>query len=204
MCGSLTRVKIIADLAPYPRSLASCGFLGMSATGLIWYDRPGRLLRVGIYGPLGAAQKGDTAMAVTVKEITLWRREIENRPGMLAQVLEPLAGSAADLQVLMAYRYPGDQTRGAVELFPISGKKATAAAQAAGLARADIPALLVEGSNRAGVGFETTNAIATAGINLAFLVAQVIGSKFSAVYGFDSEADRRKAVSLLRKAPSKR
>ena len=76
-------------------------------------------------------------MAVTVKEITLWRREIENRPGMLAQVLEPLAGSAADLQVLMAYRYPGDETRGAVELFPISGKKATAAAQAAGLARAD-------------------------------------------------------------------
>jgi hypothetical protein len=143
-------------------------------------------------------------MAVTVKEITLWRREIENRPGMLAHVLEPLAGSAADLQVLMAYRYPGDETRGAVELFPISGKKATAAAQAAGLARADIPALLVEGSNRAGIGFETANAIAAAGINLAFLVAQVIGSKFSAVYGFDSEADRRKALSLLRKAASKR
>ena len=143
-------------------------------------------------------------MAVTVKEITLWRREIENRPGMLAHALEPLAGTAADLQVLMAYRYPGDETRGAVELFPISGKKATAAAQAAGLARADIPALLVEGSNRAGIGFETANAIAAAGINLAFLVAQVIGSKFSAVYGFDSEADRRKALSLLRKAASKR
>jgi len=141
-------------------------------------------------------------MAVTMKEITLWRREIENRPGVLAQVLEPLAGSAADLQVLMAYRFPGDETRGAVELFPISGKKATAAAEAAGLVRADIPALLVEGSNRAGIGFETTNAIAAAGINLAFLVAQVIGSKFSAVYGFDSEADRRKAVSLLRKAPT--
>ena len=143
-------------------------------------------------------------MAVTVKEITLWRREIENRPGMLAHALEPLAGTAADLQVLMAYRYPGDETRGAVELFPISGKKAIAAAQAAGLARADIPALLVEGSNRAGIGFETAHAIAAAGINLAFLVAQVIGSKFSAVYGFDSEADRRKALSLLRKAASKR
>jgi hypothetical protein len=144
-------------------------------------------------------------MAVTVKEITLWRREIENRPGMLAQVLEPLAGSAADLRVVMAYRYPGDETRGAVELYPISGKKATAAAQAAGLARADnIPALLLEGSNRAGVGFDTTSAIAAAGINLAFLVAHVIGSKFAAVYGFDSEADRRKAVSLLRKSPRKR
>jgi hypothetical protein len=143
-------------------------------------------------------------MAVTVKEITLWRREIENQPGMLARVLEPLARSAADVQVLMAYRYPGDETRGAVELFPISGKKATSAAQAAGLAPADIPALLVEGSNRAGLGFETSSAIADAGINLAFLVAQVIGSKFAAVYGFDSEADRRKALSLLKKAPKKR
>jgi hypothetical protein len=143
-------------------------------------------------------------MAVTVKEITLWRREIENQPGMLARVLEPLARSAADVQVLMAYRYPGDETRGAVELFPVSGKKATAAAQAAGLAPADIPALLVEGSNRAGLGFETSSAIADAGINLAFLVAQVIGSKFAAVYGFDSEADRRKALSLLKKAPKKR
>jgi hypothetical protein len=141
-------------------------------------------------------------MPVSVKEITLWRREIENRPGMLANVLQLLA--TADLQVLMAYRYPGDETRGAVELFPISGKKATAAAEAAGLTRADIPALLVEGANRAGLGFETASAIADAGINLAFLVAQVMGSKFSAVYGFDSEADRRKAASLLRKTPRKR
>jgi hypothetical protein len=143
-------------------------------------------------------------MAVTVKEITLWRREIQNRPGMLAEVLEPLAGAQADLKVLMAYRYPGDETRGAVELFPVAGKKATAAAQAAGLTPSGIPAMLVEGTNRPGAGFSTTHAIADAGINLAFLVAQVVGSKFVAVYGFDSEADRRKAASLLRKAPSRR
>ncbi|MCA1559460.1 MAG: hypothetical protein LC753_05635 [Acidobacteria bacterium] len=122
---------------------------------------------------------------------------------MLSQVLEPLAGSAADLQVVMAYRYPGDETRGAVELFPVSGKKVTAAAQAAGLSPAGIPALLIEGPNQAGVGFDTTKAIAAAGINLAFLVAQVIGSKFSSVYGFDSEADRQKAVSVLKKRASK-
>jgi len=143
-------------------------------------------------------------MAVNVKEITLWRREIENRPGMLAHVLEPLAGARADLTVLMAYRFPGDESRGAVELFPVSGKKAMAAAQAAGLAASNIPALLVEGTDRPGLGFETTHAIADAGINLAFLVAQVVGSKFSAVYGFDSEADRRRAVSLLKKPARKR
>ena len=65
-------------------------------------------------------------MAFTVKEITLWRREIENRPGVLAGVLDPLADKRVDVQVLMAYRFPGDETRGALELFPVSGKKATA------------------------------------------------------------------------------
>jgi predicted amino acid-binding ACT domain protein len=144
-------------------------------------------------------------MAMTVKEITLWRREIDNRPGMLAQVLGPLAKAKADVQVLMAYRFPGDETRGAVELFPISGKKASAAAQAAGLTAAtEIPAVLVTGTNRAGIGSETTTAIADAGINLAFVVAQVIGSKFSAVYGFDNDADRRKAVALLKKSLTRR
>jgi hypothetical protein len=99
----------------------------------------------------------------------------------------------------MAYRFPGDETRGALELFPVSGKKATAAAQAAGLTPANIPAILVQGTNRAGVGFETSRALADAGINLAFLVAQVVGTKFSAVYGFDSESDRRQAVAVLKK-----
>ena len=142
-------------------------------------------------------------MALTVKALTLWRREIQNRPGMLAETLDPLADGGVDLRVLMAYRFPGDETRGAVELFPVAGKKAVAAARAAGLARADIPAVLVEGANRPGIGFATTRTIADAGINLAFLVAHVIGSKFAAVYGFDSESDRRKAVILLRKAAKK-
>lgn len=138
-------------------------------------------------------------MAVTVKEIVLWRREIDNRPGMLSQVLDPLADSRVDLKVLMAYRYTGNDAKGAVELYPIAGKKAAAAARAAGLTPADIPAILVEGANRPGIGYATTRAIADAGINLAFLIGQVVGSKFSAVYGFDNESDRRRAVSLLKK-----
>ena len=139
-------------------------------------------------------------MALTVKVITLWRCEIENRPGSLAGVLQPLATTKADLQVLMAYRFPGDASRGAVELFPISGKKAATAAADAGLTPAsDIPALLVQGSNRSGIGYQTARAIAEEGINLAFLVAQVVGTRFSAVYGFGSVTDRDRAVKLLKK-----
>lgn len=143
-------------------------------------------------------------MAITVKEITLWRREVENRPGVLAQVLDPLADNRVDLKVLMAYRYTGNEAKGAVELYPVSGKKATAAARSGGLTPADIPAVLVEGADKPGIGYATTRAIADAGINLAFLVAQVVGSRFSAVYGFDNESDRRRAVGLLRKTRRER
>ena len=44
-------------------------------------------------------------MAVTVKKITLWRKELENQTGTLARALEPLAGVGIDLQVVMGYRH---------------------------------------------------------------------------------------------------
>jgi hypothetical protein len=137
-------------------------------------------------------------MAVTVKGITLWRREVDDRPGALASSMEPLTG--VDLQVVMAYRFTGHSGRGAVELYPISSKKATAAAQSAGFVDSGIPALIVNGDNRPGLGHAIAAAIAGAGINLAFLVAQVIGRKYSAVFGFDSAADRQKAIALVKKA----
>jgi hypothetical protein len=139
-------------------------------------------------------------MALTVKPIKLWRKEIENRPGALAQALEPLATEGADLQVVMGYRYPGRQEKAAIELQPIAGKKLTAAAQRAGLKDASIPALLVQGDNRPGLGHAIAQAIADGAINLDFLVAQVIEGRYSGVLGFDSEADLKKAVPLIKKA----
>ena len=141
-------------------------------------------------------------MALTLKEVTLWRRNIANVPGTLAQVLEPMTGT--DLTIVMAYRIPGLESQAVVELYPVTGKRAMAKAQASGLVPADLPALLVQGPNRAGIGFETTTAFAEAGINLAFLVTQVIGTRFTSIYGFDSEADRRKAVQILKRKPARK
>jgi hypothetical protein len=87
-----------------------------------------------------------------------------------------------------------------VELYPITGKKAQAAARAAGLSDSGIPTLLVEGDDRPGTGSAIAGAIAEAGINLAFFVAQVVGRRYAAVIGFDSEADAKKAVPLIRRA----
>jgi len=144
--------------------------------------------------------KEDSAMAVTVKKAVLWRKEVDNRPGMLASALQPLSEAGADLQVVMAYRYPGAENKGVIELYPVSGRKVSAAAQAAGLAPSSIPILLVEGDNRAGLGHAIAKALGDAGINLGFAMAQVVGRRYSAIFGFENEADATKAVSLIRKA----
>ena len=139
-------------------------------------------------------------MAVTVKKITLWRGEVENKPGVLDKVLGPLADAGADLQVVMGYRYHGHRNKAAIEVCPVSGKRVTTAARRAGLRESSIPTLLVEGNNRPGLGHAIAQALAEAGINVGFLVAQVIGARFSAVIGFDDEAASRKAASLIKKA----
>jgi hypothetical protein len=137
-------------------------------------------------------------MAVKVKLITLWRREVENRPGALAETLAPLSGAGANLQVLMGYRHPTD-ARATIELSPVTGKKAITAARQAGLSASEIPTVLVEGDDRPGIAHAIARTLADAGINLAFLVAQVVGTKYSAVVGFESETDAKRAAGLIKK-----
>lgn len=139
-------------------------------------------------------------MAISVKKITLWRNEVENRPGTLANTLEPLANAGADLRAVMGYRYAGDDTKAAVELYPITGRKAASAAQSAGLSASSIPTLAVEGDNRAGLGAQMARGLADAGINLSFLVAQVVGRRYSALLGFETDADAKRAAALIKKA----
>jgi hypothetical protein len=139
-------------------------------------------------------------MAISVKKITLWRREMDDRPGTLAGVLAPVAGTGASLRVVMAYRYPEPAGRAAVELAPVTGGKATAAAQSAGLAPAGIGALLVEGDDRPGLGQTLSGALGQAGINLHFLMALVSGRRYAAVFGFGSDADADRAVAIIKKS----
>jgi hypothetical protein len=142
-------------------------------------------------------------MAVTVKRINLWRADVENQPGVLARTLEPLAHAGADLRLVMGYRFPQTPDRSAIELYPVSGKRTTAAAQEAGLAEAsDIPCLLVEGDNRPGLGAAIARGLADAGLNIAFLMAQVVGRKFAAAVGFADEAAAATAARVIKDATS--
>ena len=142
-------------------------------------------------------------MAVSVKKAILWRREVDNSPGMLASILQPLSEASADLQVVMAYRYPGGENKAAIELHPVSGKKSAAAAQTAGLAPSSISTLLVEGDNRPGLGHAIAEAIGDAEINMSFVMAQVVGHRYSAVFGFENETDASKAATLNKRATAR-
>ncbi len=143
---------------------------------------------------------GGASMPVTVKNISLWRKEVENQVGTLAHTLEPVTKAGANLRVLMGYRYPGEATKAAIELYPVAGKKATDAALEAGLSASSIPTLLVEGDDRPGLGLAIAQAMSAAGINMTFFVAQAVGRRFSAVLGFESEADAKTATPLIKKA----
>ena len=143
-------------------------------------------------------------MALTVKRITLWRREVENQPGALASTLEPLAAAGGDLRLVLGYRFPDATGQAAVEVFPVTGKRVITAAQSVGLQPFNLACLLVEGDNRPGLGAVIGRSLADAGINIAFLVAQVIGRRYTAVVGFTDEADAGTAAKMIRRAASRR
>jgi hypothetical protein len=139
-------------------------------------------------------------MAITVKKAKLWRKEVAHQPGVLADVLEPLAATGTNLRVVMGYALPGEANWAAIELFPITGAKAIRAAKAAGLAASPIACLLVAGDDRAGLGAKMARAVADAGVNISFLMAEVIGRKFSAVFGFAGDADADAAAKAIKSA----
>ena len=138
-------------------------------------------------------------MALTVKKAVFWRKDVEDQPGVLAEILEPLAQARANFKAVVGYAFPGGG-RAAINLYPVTGAKVTAAARGQGLAADATATLLVEGDDRPGLGREIASAISGAGINLRLVIAQVVGRRFSAILGFRNEADARKASTLIKKA----
>ena len=139
-------------------------------------------------------------MAVSIRKVTLWRTEVQHRPGALAELLEPLAAAGADLQIVMGYRIPGHKGRAVIEVAPVGSRTVARAAAAGGLAPGGAPTLLVLGQNRPGLANRIARALAESGVSIAFLVAQVVGRRYSAVFGFENEGDLDKAADRIRAA----
>jgi hypothetical protein len=137
-------------------------------------------------------------MAISVKPVTLWRRDVENVPGVLGETLGPLGDAGVALRLVMGYRLPDHPQRSVVEVWPVSGRRATEAAERAGLAPSSVPCLLVEGDDRPGLGAEIGRGCAEAGINIAFCMALAQGRRFSAAVGFADAEAAANATGILR------
>jgi hypothetical protein len=137
------------------------------------------------------------ALTLTVKQVKLWVFYGGDRKGLLADALEPLAAAGVHLQIVMAYRFPTELDRAAIEVFPIDGPTAEAEARRFGFVQSDTPCLLVEGDDRRGLGARISRAISDAKVSMAFLMAQVVGKKFSAAIGFASDEDAATAIKAI-------
>jgi len=137
---------------------------------------------------------------ITIRKITLWRREVDSRPEALADVLEPFVNTGTDLQVVMRYRHPREDNKAIVEVCPQSSEgeeQWRPVMQAAGLKASYVPTLLIDGDHIPGLDYDVAKTIADLDIKIMFLVAQPIDGKYTATIGFESDADAEKAVVPL-------
>ena len=138
-------------------------------------------------------------MGIRITQIRLWRTEVPRRPGALAQALEPLANHGADLKVVRVRAAPGRARRNLVEVYAGEGRRAALVAQASGFSLTAPTTLLLQGENRPGFAYAVANAVAWAGLGVLDQEAGVVDDRFSSTLTFESPADARKAVTVIRK-----
>ena len=147
-------------------------------------------------------------MALKVSKVDVWAGDLRDVPGGLADVLEGLAKGGGSVDFLIARRSDKHPGAGKVFVTPVTAKKAKDAGMKAGLQHATgIGTLRVEGADAKGMGAEMTRVMADRGINVRGVSAAVIGNKFVAYIGFDSEDDADLAAQALKsvgKSPAKR
>ncbi|UCG16092.1 MAG: hypothetical protein JSV19_12435 [Phycisphaerales bacterium] len=140
-------------------------------------------------------------MATEITRVDVWAAEIEDRAGALAQKLDAVAKSGANLEFVIARRCPDKPGSGVVFLAPLAGEAQTRAAEQAGLARtASMHSIRLEGADQAGFGAKMTRLIADAGINMRGLSAAAVGQRCVVYFAFDTNADAEKATGILKRA----
>jgi len=139
-------------------------------------------------------------MPYTISKVDVWAGSIEDRPGGLSDKLETLNEAGANLEFLISRRAPEKPGTGVMFVAPLKGAKQTKAAKELGLQRAEsLRSLRVEGSDKPGLCAKVACAIADAGINLRGISAAALAKKSVIYFAFDSEADAKKASSVLKK-----
>jgi hypothetical protein len=142
--------------------------------------------------PLGTALK--------ISKGHMWRSTIEDKPGTFAAALEPFAKAGHNLQIVAGWAPStgsGKQTA-SMEIFPVTDEKGRQCARDAGMQEMkDLVCLIIEGEDSPGVAYKMAKAIADAGVNTRYAMAQGVKQHFLACFGFHNDADAEKAKAAL-------
>src|SRR3954471_20437104 len=123
-------------------------------------------------------------MPLNVSAQIVWAGDIPDQPGGLAEKLQALAASGANLEFVIARRRPEEPGKGVVFISPVKGKRAEDAATGSGLSKAvDLPTLRIEGPDQPGIGDRMLRAISDLEINLRGVSAAAINGKFVTYIG---------------------
>ena len=84
--------------------------------------------------------------------------------------------------------------------FGIKGKKAVAAAQAAGMGQpGSIHSVRIEGGDKPGLGSKIARTLGDAGVNFRGMSAIAMGRKFVSFIACDSAEDQARAIAALKR-----
>jgi hypothetical protein len=139
-------------------------------------------------------------MDLLVEHVDVWAATIQDRPGGLAEVLDALRESGADLQFIIARRAPEEPGKGVVVVTPLQGdKEVRAAAQVGFNVTRRLHCVRIMGPDRPGVAAALTQKLAGAGINLRGFSASTIGTQVAVYVAVDSLDDANQVVEILAK-----
>jgi len=140
-------------------------------------------------------------MSYTITKEDVWVGEIADRPGGLADTLEPISKAGIDLGFMIARRDHDHPGKTVLFLAPLAGAAAADAARQAGLSKWTTAAsICVQGPDRPGLGAGIARAMGQAGLNMRGISAARIGNQAEFHMAFDSGSDADQAVNALNRA----
>ena len=148
-------------------------------------------------------------MAFSVRKLKMRATNVCDKAGALSEALAPLSDAGLNMESVVGYvREKGGECSIYCSLAD-TGKKAGAAADAAGVkVDANSPALLIEGDDKPGIMQKIAQVAGDAGISMRVCVGLTMGKRFSILLGFDdagaADAAAKKIRPLGAKKPAKK
>jgi len=135
-----------------------------------------------------------TNASVTVKRITSFVVDAENKPGTMAKFMKGMREGGVDLMGVWAFATIGEEAK--IHSIPWDEKKFLETCKKMGIDPRPRTTYYITGENRVGALCETLDKIAAAGINFRALDAISIGDKFRAYIWGDRTNNEALAKTL--------